>query len=118
MSASALSSPKTPAKRNAIGVLLIELMARAQSLTLSTLIHAVLVLIIGGSVLFKHYSAPPDFTAEPAGLVSNDQIVQPPPDVASEMVRNFVHGLLAIDGRMISLISLDRILPNAELEAA
>lgn len=51
-------------------------------------------------------------------LTVSDDIVQPPPDVASEMVRNFVQGLLAIEGRMISLISLDRILPNADLEAA
>ncbi len=51
-------------------------------------------------------------------LTVSDDLVQPPPDVASEMVRNFVQGLLAIDGRMISLISLDRILPNADLEAA
>ncbi len=51
-------------------------------------------------------------------LTVGDEVVQPPPDVASEMVRNFVQGLLAIDGRMISLISLNRILPTAELEAA
>ncbi|WP_374469872.1 chemotaxis protein CheW [Phenylobacterium sp.] len=49
--------------------------------------------------------------------VSDDQI-QPTPDVASEMVRNFVRGLLAIDGRMVSFISLDRVLPESELEAA
>ncbi len=51
-------------------------------------------------------------------LTVGDDVVQPPPDVASDMVRNFVQGLLAIDGRMISLISLNRILPAAELEAA
>jgi purine-binding chemotaxis protein CheW len=51
-------------------------------------------------------------------LTVGDELVQPPPDVASDMVRNFVQGLLAIDGRMISLISLNRILPAAELEAA
>jgi purine-binding chemotaxis protein CheW len=51
-------------------------------------------------------------------LTVGDDLVQPPPDVASDMVRNFVQGLLAIDGRMISLISLSRILPAAELEAA
>jgi purine-binding chemotaxis protein CheW len=51
-------------------------------------------------------------------LTVGDDVVQPPPDVASDMVRNFVQGLLAIDGRMLSLISLNRILPAAELEAA
>jgi purine-binding chemotaxis protein CheW len=49
--------------------------------------------------------------------VTKDQI-QPTPDVASDLVKTFVQGLLAIDDRMISLISMDRILPELELEAA
>ncbi len=49
-------------------------------------------------------------------LTVNDDTIQPPPDVASEMVRTFVQGLLAIEGRMVSLISLDHVLPKAELE--
>jgi purine-binding chemotaxis protein CheW len=44
--------------------------------------------------------------------------IQPTPDVASELVRTFVQGILAIDGRMISLISLDHVLPDLQLEAA
>jgi purine-binding chemotaxis protein CheW len=44
--------------------------------------------------------------------------VQPTPDVASELVKTFVRGMLAIEGRMISLISLDHVLPDAQLEAA
>ena len=51
-------------------------------------------------------------------LTVNDAAVQPPPEVASEMVRTFVQGLLAIDGRMVSLIALDHVLPKLELEAA
>jgi purine-binding chemotaxis protein CheW len=43
--------------------------------------------------------------------------IQPAPDVASELVKVFVRGLLPVDGRMISLISLDHVLPE-ELEAA
>lgn len=43
--------------------------------------------------------------------------IQPTPDVASDLVKLFVQGILAIDGRMISLISLDRVLPDL-LEAA
>jgi purine-binding chemotaxis protein CheW len=49
--------------------------------------------------------------------VANDA-VQPTPDVACEMARSFVRGLLAVEGRMISLISLDRVLPAPELQAA
>ena len=51
-------------------------------------------------------------------LTVTDDMIQPTPDVASEMVRNFVRGLLAIEGRMVSFISLDRVLPDAELDFA
>jgi purine-binding chemotaxis protein CheW len=51
-------------------------------------------------------------------LTVTDDQVQPTPDVASEMVRTFVRGLLAIDGRMVSFISLDRVLPDRELDHA
>ena len=44
--------------------------------------------------------------------------VQPTPDVASEMAKMFVRGVLAIEGRMISLIALDNVLPAVECEAA
>ena len=51
-------------------------------------------------------------------LTVDDGLVQPPPDIASEIVRSSVQGLLAIDQRMVSLISLDRLLPRPELDAA
>jgi purine-binding chemotaxis protein CheW len=51
-------------------------------------------------------------------LTVTDEQVQPTPDVASEMVRTFVRGLLAIEGRMVSFISLDRVLPDRELDHA
>jgi purine-binding chemotaxis protein CheW len=47
-----------------------------------------------------------------------DELVQPTPDVASDHVKSFVKGIFAMDGRMISLIELDRILPERETEAA
>ena len=47
-----------------------------------------------------------------------DDAVQPTPDVACDTVRMFVKGLFALDGRMISLISLDHVLPETEAEAA
>ena len=48
----------------------------------------------------------------------SDDMVQPTPDVACDTVKMFVKGLFAIDGRMVSLISLDRVLPEMEAEAA
>jgi purine-binding chemotaxis protein CheW len=44
--------------------------------------------------------------------------VQPPPELASDRVRTFVQGLLALENRMVSLISLDRVMPKLEAEAA
>ena len=51
-------------------------------------------------------------------LTVTDDMIQPTPDVASDAVRAFVRGLLAIDGRMVSFISLDRVLPEIDLELA
>ena len=51
-------------------------------------------------------------------LTANDNIIQPLPDVTSGLVKSFVKGLLPMDGRMVSLIALDNLLPSDELEAA
>jgi len=40
------------------------------------------------------------------------------PDVACDRVRSFVRGILSIDGRMISEVSLDRVMPEMESMAA
>ncbi len=47
-------------------------------------------------------------------LAATDDMVQPTPDVACDAVKTFVEGILAIEGRMISLVQLDRILPDQE----
>ena len=44
--------------------------------------------------------------------------VQPTPDVASDMAKEFVRGVIAMDGRMISMIVLDSILPADQRKAA
>jgi purine-binding chemotaxis protein CheW len=44
--------------------------------------------------------------------------VRPTPDVASETTRQFVKGVFAVDGRMISLIELDEVLPHLQRDAA
>ncbi len=51
-------------------------------------------------------------------LTVTDDAIQPTPDVASDTARAFVRGLLSIDGRMVSLLALDHILPEPILEAA
>jgi len=47
-------------------------------------------------------------------LTISQDLIQPTPDVASQMAKDFVSGVVATDGRMISLISLDAILPKQE----
>lgn len=51
-------------------------------------------------------------------LTVTEADIQPTPDVASELAKTFVRGVLAIDGRMISMISLDHVLPAQEALAA
>jgi purine-binding chemotaxis protein CheW len=46
----------------------------------------------------------------------NDEVVLPPPDVASDMAKRFVSGLLAMEGRMVSILSLENVLPAQERE--
>lgn len=51
-------------------------------------------------------------------LTINANTIQPTPDVASELARLFMRGVLAIEGRMISLISLDCVLPQSQESAS
>ena len=51
-------------------------------------------------------------------LTVEGQTIQPTPDVSCDAVKMFIKGILALDGRMISWITLDRILPEQEAEAA
>jgi purine-binding chemotaxis protein CheW len=51
-------------------------------------------------------------------LTTTDDLIQPTPDIASAAAKTFVRGILAIEGRMISLIEIESILPAAELMAA
>ncbi len=74
--------------------------------------HVIIVAQVGAQVVGLLVDAVSDILT-----VSSDTI-QPTPDVASDMARSFVRGVLAIDGRMISLITLDQVLPPAEREAA
>ncbi len=49
-------------------------------------------------------------------LTVTDDEVLAPPDVASDMAKRFVSGLLAIDGRMVSIISLENVMPAQQRE--
>ena len=51
-------------------------------------------------------------------LTISQDLIQPTPDVASRMAKDFVSGIVAVDGRMISLIALDAIVPPKEEQEA
>ena len=44
-------------------------------------------------------------------LTVKPEAILPTPDVASELARSFIKGMMAIDNRMISLIGLENMLP-------
>ncbi|WP_374574327.1 chemotaxis protein CheW [Phenylobacterium sp.] len=74
--------------------------------------HVIMVVMVGQRTMGLLVDAVSDI------INLTDDAVQPTPDVACDTVREFVKGLFAIDGRMISLISLDNVLPELEAEAA
>ena len=51
-------------------------------------------------------------------LTISQGLIQPTPEAASKAAKDFVSGIVATDGRMISLVALDAILPPAERAAA
>ena len=51
-------------------------------------------------------------------LTVTDDLVQPTPDIVSDMAETFVRGVFLVDGRMISLVALDDIVPPSERDAA
>jgi purine-binding chemotaxis protein CheW len=46
------------------------------------------------------------------------ELIQATPDVACDKVKSFVRGLITVDGRMISEIASDRLMPELEALAA
>jgi purine-binding chemotaxis protein CheW len=51
-------------------------------------------------------------------LSVTQDLIQPTPDVACDRVKAFVRGLISVEGRMISEIALERLLPETEALAA
>jgi purine-binding chemotaxis protein CheW len=73
--------------------------------------HVIIVSRIGDQLVGLLVDAVSDI------LTVTEDTMQPTPEVAYDTEGAFVKGLLPIDGRMISLVSLDQMLPP-QLEAA
>lgn len=74
--------------------------------------HVIIVAQVGRQIVGLLVDAVSDI------LSVTEEVVQPTPDVASEMAKQFVTGVIALEGRMISLITLNKLLPAFEREAA
>ena len=74
--------------------------------------HVIMVAHIGGRTVGLLVDAVSDI------VQLSDAAIQPTPDVASDQVKSFVKGIFAVDGRMISLLELEWLLPEGEAEAA
>ena len=74
--------------------------------------HAILVVQIGNQMIGLLVEGVSEI------LTISQDLIQPTPDVASQMAKDFVSGIVATDGRMISLIALDAIMPATEQAAA
>jgi purine-binding chemotaxis protein CheW len=81
-------------------------------LTSPTARHVIIVAHIGSRLVGLLVDAVSDI------LQAVDQDIQPTPDVGCETVKTFVQGILAVEGRMISVVALDHLLPDIQAEAA
>lgn len=68
--------------------------------------HVIIVVQIGSQVAGLLVDAVSDI------LTVGDADILPPPDVASDMAKRFVSGLLAMEGRMLSILSVENVLPE------
>jgi purine-binding chemotaxis protein CheW len=74
--------------------------------------HAILVMEIADRLVGLLVDGVSELLSLPA------EALQPTPDVGSVLTREFVRGILTHDGRMLTLLSLDCILPAIKAEAA
>ena len=74
--------------------------------------HVIIVVQIGSKVVGLLVDAVCDI------LSTADHVVQKTPDLAGDQMQSFVKGLIALDGRMISLIDLGLVLDAQQAEAA
>ncbi|MEW6438180.1 MAG: chemotaxis protein CheW [Pseudomonadota bacterium] len=51
-------------------------------------------------------------------LTVSSDMIQPTPDLGSDEIRSIVSGIVTIDSRMISILSLEHAFPSMQLEAA
>ncbi|MGO4685173.1 chemotaxis protein CheW [Hyphomicrobium sp. 2TAF46] len=73
--------------------------------------HAIMVVEIGKQVIGFLVDAVTEIFS------GGDEDIQPTPEVASDMTRTLIDGVIPAEGRMISVLSLDTITATSELAA-
>ncbi len=74
--------------------------------------HAIIVAQIGTHVVGLLVEGVSDI------FTVSESDIQPTPDVASEMAKRFVRGVIPMEGRLISIIAMSSVLPEETLMAA
>lgn len=74
--------------------------------------HAIIVAQIGTQVVGLLVEGVSDI------FTVSEDVIQPTPDVASETAKRFVRGVIPLEGRLISVISIASVLPEGMREAA
>jgi len=74
--------------------------------------HVIIVSQVGSRIVGLLVDAVSDI------LTVTEDNIQPVPEVASNLVKQYARGILAIDKRMICMIELDSLFPENESEAA
>ena len=74
--------------------------------------HVIIIAILGDQTVGLLVEAVSDILSVPA------ESIQPTPEIASQDVRGFIEGVIAVDERMIRMIELENVLPAKAREAA
>jgi purine-binding chemotaxis protein CheW len=74
--------------------------------------HAIVVTQLGNQVVGLHVEGVSDI------LTIDLTEVQPTPEIASGVAKSFIRGVVPIEGRMISLLALDVVIPALDRHAA
>lgn len=69
--------------------------------------HVIMVVQVGTQTLGLLVDAVSDIQS------AEEENIQPTPEIGADIARQFVRGILAVDGRMIVVVALDEVLPPA-----
>ena len=78
----------------------------------ATVRQVIIVVQVGGQIIGLLVDAVSDI------LTQSTENIQPTPDIATDVVKSFVRGVLAIEGRMIGLVELDSLMSAPAEKAA